>query len=209
MVGDVVLNTKTNGSRQANSKICVAVDRAKTGKDRYASVAEVCRLKSFIFFPLSFVSFYNIRMNSTQALIDESIITPHATSCTCAACCDDDSSKYSGSFRLLLATNFIFDRSTKRLLFEAAASGPVRLFTPYKRRRRNQANIEQHTPNNNVQAKQRKPAEEEILPDHGVVTKEETTWQSITDGIDGASEFIDTSSQSEFGFRICIDLIER
>lgn len=28
-----------------------------------------------------------------QALIDESIITPHATSCTCAACCDDDSSK--------------------------------------------------------------------------------------------------------------------
>lgn len=31
---------------------------------------------------------------SLQALIDEGILTPHATSCTCAACCDDDSSKY-------------------------------------------------------------------------------------------------------------------
>lgn len=29
-----------------------------------------------------------------QALIDESIITPHATSCTCAACCDDDASMF-------------------------------------------------------------------------------------------------------------------
>lgn len=30
---------------------------------------------------------------SLQALIDEGIITPHATSCTCAACCDDDASE--------------------------------------------------------------------------------------------------------------------
>ncbi|KAI4478572.1 hypothetical protein M0804_011895 [Polistes exclamans] len=44
---------------------------------------------------------------SLQTLIDEQILKPHATSCTCAACCDDDS-----------------------------ATGPVRLFTPYKRRRR-------------------------------------------------------------------------
>nr|CAD7415359.1 unnamed protein product [Timema poppensis] len=44
---------------------------------------------------------------SLQTLIDEGILTPHATSCTCSACCDDDS-----------------------------ATGPVRLFTPYKRRRR-------------------------------------------------------------------------
>lgn len=29
---------------------------------------------------------------SLQALIDEGILTPHATSCTCAACCDDDTS---------------------------------------------------------------------------------------------------------------------
>ncbi|XP_015177759.1 PREDICTED: deformed epidermal autoregulatory factor 1 [Polistes dominula] len=44
---------------------------------------------------------------SLQTLIDEQILKPHATSCTCAACCDDDN-----------------------------ATGPVRLFTPYKRRRR-------------------------------------------------------------------------
>lgn len=31
---------------------------------------------------------------SLQALIDEGVLTPHATSCTCGACCDDDSSKY-------------------------------------------------------------------------------------------------------------------
>lgn len=54
---------------------------------------------------------------SLQALIDEGILTPHATSCTCAACCDDDSSellkKFAFSFRLniflahkLFAMNF-------------------------------------------------------------------------------------------------------
>lgn len=77
----------------------------------------------------------------------------------------------------------------------SAASGPVRLFTPYKRRRRNLPNVEQLP--NNVQAKQKKPSEEEAEHDQGIVTKEETTWESITDGIDGASEYIDTSSQSE------------
>ncbi|KAJ9595689.1 hypothetical protein L9F63_013102, partial [Diploptera punctata] len=44
---------------------------------------------------------------SLQTLIDEGILTPHATSCTCSACCDDDT-----------------------------ATGPIRLFTPYKRRKR-------------------------------------------------------------------------
>uniref|UniRef100_A0A336MFL6 CSON014679 protein n=1 Tax=Culicoides sonorensis TaxID=179676 RepID=A0A336MFL6_CULSO len=52
---------------------------------------------------------------SLQALIDDGVLTPHATSCTCSACCDDDST----------------------------ASGPVRLFTPYKRRRRNQDSQQQ------------------------------------------------------------------
>lgn len=47
---------------------------------------------------------------SLQTLIDEGILSPHATSCTCSACCDDDT-----------------------------ATGPVRLFTPYKRRRRKEA----------------------------------------------------------------------
>lgn len=84
-------------------------------------------------------------------------------------------------------------------LKKLAASGPVRLFTPYKRRRRNQPNVEQ-TPNN-VQAKQKKPSEEESEHDHGIVTKEETTWESITDGIDGTSEYIDSSSQSKFSLQ--------
>ncbi|XP_043476465.1 deformed epidermal autoregulatory factor 1 [Leptopilina heterotoma] len=54
---------------------------------------------------------------SLQTLIDEQILKPHATSCTCAACCDDDS-----------------------------ATGPVRLFTPYKRRRRARENSDGETP---------------------------------------------------------------
>ncbi|XP_045509634.1 deformed epidermal autoregulatory factor 1 isoform X6 [Colias croceus] len=47
---------------------------------------------------------------SLQALIEEGILKPHATSCTCSACCDDPSG----------------DPST----------GPVRLFVPYKRKKR-------------------------------------------------------------------------
>lgn len=31
---------------------------------------------------------------SIQALIDEGILTPHATSCTCGACCDDQSGNF-------------------------------------------------------------------------------------------------------------------
>ncbi|XP_051160030.1 deformed epidermal autoregulatory factor 1 isoform X2 [Leptopilina boulardi] len=54
---------------------------------------------------------------SLQTLIDEQILKPHATSCTCAACCDDDS-----------------------------ATGPVRLFTPYKRRRRARDHSDSETP---------------------------------------------------------------
>ncbi|XP_076445552.1 deformed epidermal autoregulatory factor 1 homolog isoform X2 [Babylonia areolata] len=42
-----------------------------------------------------------------QCLIEDGILQPHATSCTCAACCDDD-----------------------------AVTGPVRLFVPYKRRKK-------------------------------------------------------------------------
>uniref|UniRef100_A0A224Z0B2 Suppressin n=1 Tax=Rhipicephalus zambeziensis TaxID=60191 RepID=A0A224Z0B2_9ACAR len=43
-------------------------------------------------------------------LIEDGILMPHATSCTCAACCDD-----------------------------MVVSGPVRLYTPYKRKRREEA----------------------------------------------------------------------
>ncbi|XP_025097839.1 deformed epidermal autoregulatory factor 1 homolog isoform X2 [Pomacea canaliculata] len=46
-----------------------------------------------------------------QCLIEDGILQPHATSCTCAACCDDDA----------VVSNI---------------TGPVRLFVPYKRRKK-------------------------------------------------------------------------
>ncbi|XP_055855756.1 deformed epidermal autoregulatory factor 1 isoform X2 [Episyrphus balteatus] len=45
---------------------------------------------------------------SLQSLIDDGLLRPHATNCSCNVCCDD-----------------------------ITGSGPVRLFTPYKRRKRN------------------------------------------------------------------------
>ncbi|XP_005092025.1 deformed epidermal autoregulatory factor 1 homolog [Aplysia californica] len=42
-----------------------------------------------------------------QCLIEDNILQPHATSCTCASCCDDE-----------------------------AVTGPIRLFVPYKRRKK-------------------------------------------------------------------------
>ncbi|BFZ09633.1 hypothetical protein BsWGS_12672 [Bradybaena similaris] len=42
-----------------------------------------------------------------QCLIEDNILHPHATSCTCASCCDDE-----------------------------AVTGPIRLFVPYKRRKK-------------------------------------------------------------------------
>ncbi|XP_078000210.1 deformed epidermal autoregulatory factor 1 homolog isoform X3 [Glandiceps talaboti] len=48
-----------------------------------------------------------------QCLIEEGILQPHATSCTCAACCDDEA--------------------------VVSTSGPVRLFVPYKRRKRGES----------------------------------------------------------------------
>ena len=39
---------------------------------------------------------------SLQALIDEGILTPHATSCTCAACCDDETGWF--IYRMLKST---------------------------------------------------------------------------------------------------------
>ncbi|XP_071792176.1 deformed epidermal autoregulatory factor 1 homolog [Asterias amurensis] len=57
-----------------------------------------------------------------NCLIEEGILTPHAASCTCGACCDDESVETSQS------------------------SGPVRLFVPYKRRRRNESDSLPPTP---------------------------------------------------------------
>ncbi|TRY97056.1 hypothetical protein DNTS_001462 [Danionella cerebrum] len=56
-----------------------------------------------------------------QCLIQERILNPHAASCTCAACCDDlPICNKDGSF------------NTE----SASMTGPVRLFVPYKRRKK-------------------------------------------------------------------------
>ncbi|CAH0547244.1 unnamed protein product [Brassicogethes aeneus] len=75
---------------------------------------------------------------SLQTLIDEGIILPHATSCTCAACCDDET-----------------------------ATGPVRLFTPYKRKRRKESDPSRRTNGDDS--------------DH---QSKEEVWQSLADGLD-------------------------
>lgn len=87
-----------------------------------------------------------------------------------------------------------------------AASGPVRLFTPYKRRRRNQLNAETTIVGTTttsaavaegIQAKVKKTAENDgDHIDQSIVTKEESTWESIADGIDASTEYIDSTSQS-------------
>ncbi|XP_062859567.1 deformed epidermal autoregulatory factor 1 homolog isoform X2 [Trichomycterus rosablanca] len=55
-----------------------------------------------------------------QCLIQERILNPHAASCTCAACCDDLAASKDGSFG---GENI-------------SMTGPVRLFVPYKRRKK-------------------------------------------------------------------------
>lgn len=56
---------------------------------------------------------------SLQALIDEGVLTPHATSCTCSACCDDDTSK---KIRITLSIEGI-SLSTTRLIHVSIFSG--------------------------------------------------------------------------------------
>ncbi|XP_019760734.1 deformed epidermal autoregulatory factor 1 isoform X2 [Dendroctonus ponderosae] len=81
---------------------------------------------------------------SLQTLIDEGIILPHATSCTCSACCDDET-----------------------------ATGPVRLFTPYKRKRRKESDggSNKRTANNSNEE------------DSDQQSKEDA-WQNLAEGLD-------------------------
>ncbi|KAL3276270.1 hypothetical protein HHI36_020984 [Cryptolaemus montrouzieri] len=86
---------------------------------------------------------------SLQTLIDEGIILPHATSCTCAACCDDES-----------------------------ATGPVRLFTPYKRKRRKENDMPSKLRNHNDERDEQ--------------SKEEA-WQNLAEGLDSTDyQLMDT-----------------
>lgn len=93
---------------------------------------------------------------SLQTLIDEGIILPHATSCTCSACCDDES-----------------------------ATGPVRLFTPYKRKRRKEMM-------DGSMHKKMKESGDESDGEPGILTKDEA-WQSLTDGLDSSEYLMETT----------------
>ncbi|CAH2035711.1 unnamed protein product, partial [Iphiclides podalirius] len=111
---------------------------------------------------------------SIQALIDEGILTPHATSCTCGACCDDQS-----------------------------AMGPIRLFTPYKRRRRAIQESDE---------KKNKIKRESILVENDVDNIHQTSnnshskeaWQSIAEGLETNADYqllenSDTKPESALG----------
>ncbi|XP_028177682.1 deformed epidermal autoregulatory factor 1 [Ostrinia furnacalis] len=96
---------------------------------------------------------------SIQTLIDEGILTPHATSCTCGACCDDQS-----------------------------AMGPIRLFTPYKRKRKTAQEMEEKRP----KVKQESSiTESEVDNIHQTSSNSHSkeAWQTITEGLDGSTEY--------------------
>ncbi|CAK9796674.1 Deformed epidermal autoregulatory factor 1 [Anthophora plagiata] len=93
---------------------------------------------------------------SLQTLIDEQILKPHATSCTCAACCDDDS-----------------------------ATGPVRLFTPYKRRRRARDVSDGETPLRKLKSDNSRDGSNNDESDGEVVVPDKEVWPQFvsTDGL--------------------------
>lgn len=67
------------------------------------------------------------------------------------------------------------------------------MFTPYKRRRRNQ--IHNDTGISGIQIKMKKH-EEDSENDQSIVPKEESDWQTIADNIDGSNDYLDSTSQS-------------
>ncbi|XP_035013718.1 deformed epidermal autoregulatory factor 1 homolog isoform X4 [Hippoglossus stenolepis] len=68
-------------------------------------------------------------------LIQERILNPHAASCTCAACCDDPTAI--GMYSTQVSFYRQCPKDGESLATESLAmSGPVRLFVPYKRRKK-------------------------------------------------------------------------
>ncbi|KAI4498276.1 hypothetical protein M0802_006762 [Mischocyttarus mexicanus] len=93
---------------------------------------------------------------SLQTLIDEQILKPHATSCTCAACCDDET-----------------------------ATGPVRLFTPYKRRRRARDNSDSDIPTRKHKSDNSRDGSNNDESDNEVVVPDKEVWPQFvsTEGL--------------------------
>ncbi|XP_053954535.1 deformed epidermal autoregulatory factor 1 [Anastrepha obliqua] len=113
---------------------------------------------------------------SLQSLIDDGILTPHATNCSCTVCCDDE-----------------------------AASGPVRLFTPYKRRKRNQTDLDvdsvpkrkrNNNPNNSNNNAEPPPTatvvdENNIFLTEDNITSKDEPWPTLNDSLDTSTELVD------------------
>ncbi|XP_050684072.1 deformed epidermal autoregulatory factor 1 isoform X2 [Leptidea sinapis] len=94
---------------------------------------------------------------SIQALIAEGVLKPHATSCTCGACCDDQT-----------------------------ATGPVRLFIPYKRKKRDG---EPSVGNKRKKVKSENVVEEHEVENHSSNSNSKETWQSLADGLETNSDY--------------------
>ncbi|XP_047543933.1 deformed epidermal autoregulatory factor 1 isoform X1 [Vanessa atalanta] len=96
---------------------------------------------------------------SIQALIDEGILTPHATSCTCGACCDDQT-----------------------------AMGPIRLFTPYKRKRRNN---QDGTDEKKAKVKLETISDAEVdnINQSSSNSHSKEAWQSIAEGLETNTDY--------------------
>lgn len=103
-----------------------------------------------------------------QCLIEEGILQPHATSCTCTACCDDTTMVSGGT-----------------------VSGPIRLFTPYKRRKREDGPVKRLLSQESVKSGGETPP----VNDSMVVTLAPTltaneTIQVVTATVDGSAESV-------------------
>ncbi|KAK6629461.1 hypothetical protein RUM43_003278 [Polyplax serrata] len=110
---------------------------------------------------------------SLQALIDNGLLVPHAIACTCAACCDDDS-----------------------------ATGPVRLFTPYKRRRKKEIEFEgRSSKNRKVLSVKEENSNPESEPEDVVEPKINQEWSASQSYVqiksDLGEELVVTTAQPE------------
>ncbi|XP_053624473.1 deformed epidermal autoregulatory factor 1 isoform X2 [Plodia interpunctella] len=109
---------------------------------------------------------------SLQALIDEGVLTPHATSCTCGACCDDPSDADQA-------------KST------SSATGPIRLFQPYKRRRRANADSEEKTSKRKIKRERPVIGDTEVDNIHQSSSNSHSkeAWQTIAEGLENNAHY--------------------
>ncbi|XP_067142326.1 deformed epidermal autoregulatory factor 1 homolog isoform X2 [Centruroides vittatus] len=105
-----------------------------------------------------------------QCLIEEGILQPHATSCTCTACCDDTTMVSGGT-----------------------VSGPIRLFTPYKRRKREDGSVKRLLSQESVKSGgETPPANESMVVTLAPTLSASETIQVVTATVDGAESVIVT-----------------